>query len=105
MILLKLERISRLGGALEKIWWRSGFGTVATPCRESERHNYPFGDLLATKSGICYFIGVPSRGRIDTVAQAGVASRSEASSDTSAKYNCLARDLADARITVDLLNT
>jgi hypothetical protein len=25
------------------------------------RHNYPFGDLLATKDGVNYFIGVTRR--------------------------------------------
>jgi Holliday junction resolvase-like predicted endonuclease len=63
MQLVRLERITRLG--------RLGEDLVAERLREhgfdnienlnQRRQNYPFGDLLATKNSIRYFIGVKAR--------------------------------------------
>lgn len=63
MQLLQLERITKLG--------RLGEDLVAEQLRECgftdvenlnlRRHNYPFGDLLASKHGARYFIGVKAR--------------------------------------------
>ena len=61
--LVRLERITKLG--------RLGEDLVAERLRDQgfadvenlnlRRHNYPFGDLLATKDGVRYFIGVKAR--------------------------------------------
>ena len=63
MQLVRLERITKLG--------RLGEDLVAEQLRDQgfadvenlnlRRHNYPFGDLLATKDGVRYFIGVKAR--------------------------------------------
>jgi hypothetical protein len=63
MSLLELERITKLG--------RLGENLVAERLQylkytnienlNLRRHNYPFGDLLATKNGVRYFIGVKAR--------------------------------------------
>src|SRR5262249_11576157 len=61
--LLTLERVGKLGrlgedlvaGRLE----HHGYTNIQN--LNLRRHNYPFGDLLATKNGIRYFIGVKAR--------------------------------------------
>ena len=63
MTLLKLERISRLGRLGEDLvaerLQHHGYTNIED--LNLRRHNYPFGDLLATKSSIRYFIGVKAR--------------------------------------------
>jgi hypothetical protein len=124
------------------------------------RHNYPFGDLLATKNGVRYFIGesynlvlipdalnkrLKDQGKTtDQITAMLLAEVSKLATDLDAtpawatvsirpkagtysayfglvarlgnrrsvpmtpkdcvKYDCLARDLSDSRITLDLLN-
>jgi hypothetical protein len=63
MGLLAIERITKLG--------RLGEDLVAERLKDQgytgienlnlRRHNYPFGDILATKDGVHYFIGVKAR--------------------------------------------
>jgi hypothetical protein len=63
MSFLAIERITKLG--------RLGEDLVAERLKDQgytgienlnlRRHNYPFGDILATKEGIRYFIGVKAR--------------------------------------------
>ena len=61
--LLKLERISKLGHVGEELTaerlQHHGFTDIEN--LNLRRHNYPFGDLLATKNGVRYFIGVKAR--------------------------------------------
>jgi Holliday junction resolvase-like predicted endonuclease len=178
MSLLKVERITKLG--------RLGEDLVAERLRyhgytnienlNLRRNNYPFGDLLATKHGVRYFIGVKARNEMRqgdvglnesynlvlipdaanarlktqgkttdqitsmllaevssladglgaTAAWATVSIRPRAGTysgyfglvttlgnrrsvpmvpKASATYHCLARDLPDARVTLDLLNS
>jgi hypothetical protein len=63
MPLLKLERISKLGRLGEDLvaerLQHHGYTNIEN--LNVRRHNYPFGDLLATKNGIRYFIGVKAR--------------------------------------------
>jgi hypothetical protein len=63
MTLLKRERISRLGRLGEDLvaerLHRHGYTNIEN--LNLRRHNYPFGDLLATKNSIRYFIGVKAR--------------------------------------------
>jgi hypothetical protein len=47
--------------ALEKTWWPNDFSTMATSTSRIGGITIPFGDPLATKSGIRYFIGVKAR--------------------------------------------
>jgi hypothetical protein len=61
--LIPLERITRLGRlgedlAAERL---SQHGFMDVENLNLRRHNYPFGDLLATKDGVRYFIGVKAR--------------------------------------------
>jgi hypothetical protein len=63
MQLIPLERITKLGHlgedfAAERLR-QHGFTDVEN--LNLRRNNYPFGDLLATKDGQCYFIGVKAR--------------------------------------------
>jgi hypothetical protein len=61
--LLKLERITKLGRLGEDLvaerLQHHGYTNIEN--LNLRRHNYPFGDLLATKNGIQYFIGVKAR--------------------------------------------
>jgi len=61
--LLKLERISKLGRLGEELvaerLRHHGFSNIEN--LNSRRRNYPFGDVLATKDGARYFIGVKTR--------------------------------------------
>jgi Holliday junction resolvase-like predicted endonuclease len=61
--LLKLERISKLGRLGEDLVAERlqihGFTNVEN--LNLRRHNYPFGDVLATKDRVRYFIGVKTR--------------------------------------------
>ena len=63
MPLLKLERIGKLGRLGEDLvaerLEHNGYTNIEN--LNVRRHNYPFGDLLATKNGIRYFIGVKAR--------------------------------------------
>jgi hypothetical protein len=63
MSLLKLERITKLGRLGEDLvaerLEHHAYTNIAN--LNLRRHNYPFGDLLATKNGIQYFIGVKAR--------------------------------------------
>ena len=61
--LLKLERISKLGRLGEDLVAErlEHHGYTNIEDLNVRRHNYPFGDLLATKNGIRYFIGVKAR--------------------------------------------
>ena len=63
MSLLTLERISRLGRLGEDLvaerLQHHGYTNVEN--LNLLRHNYPFGDLPATKNGVRYFIGVKTR--------------------------------------------
>jgi hypothetical protein len=63
MQLVRLERITRLGRLGEDLVAErlcdQGFADVEN--LNLRRHNYPFGDLLATKDGMRYFIGVKAR--------------------------------------------
>ena len=177
MPLLKLERISKLGRLGEDLvaerLKHHGYTNIEN--LNVRRHNYPFGDLLATKNGIRYFIGVKARNEMrqgdvglnesynlvlipdapnkrlkeqgkttdqittmllaevsklaigldgtpawatvsirpregtysayfGPVAQIGNRRSVPMTPRDSAKYDCLARDLPDPRITIDLLN-
>ena len=63
MRLVPLERITKLGRLGENLaaegLKEQGFTDIEN--LNLRRHNYPFGDLLATKDGVCYFIGVKTR--------------------------------------------
>jgi len=63
MRLVPLERITKLGRLGENLaaegLKEQGFTDVEN--LNLRRHNYPFGDLLATKDGVRYFIGVKTR--------------------------------------------
>jgi hypothetical protein len=63
MQLVRLERITKLGRLGEDLVAErlpdQGFTDIEN--LNLRRHNYPFGDLLATKNGIRYFIGVKAR--------------------------------------------
>jgi hypothetical protein len=61
--LIPIERITRLGRlgedlAAERLS-QHGFSDIEN--LNLRRHNYPFGDLLATKDGVRYFVGVKAR--------------------------------------------
>jgi hypothetical protein len=63
MSLVALERITKLGRlgedlAAERLK-QHGFAQIEN--LNLRRNNYPFGDLLATKDGVRYFIGVKAR--------------------------------------------
>jgi hypothetical protein len=178
MSLLQIERTSKLGRLGEDLvaerLQHLGYADIEN--LNSRRHNYPFGDLLATKNGIRYFIGVKARNemrqgnvglnksynlilirddlnrrlkeqgkttdQITAMLLAEVSKLATAIDATPAwaavsirpregtysayfglvsqlgnrrsvpmtprdcsKHDCLARDLADARMTLDLLNT
>jgi hypothetical protein len=176
MSLLTLERISRLGRLGEDlVAERLQHGYTNVENLNLLRHNYPFGDLLATKNGVRYFIGVKTRNEsrqgnvglnesynlvlipdalnkrlkdqgktTDQITAMLLAEVSKLATDLDAtpawatvsirpkagtysayfglvarlgnrrsvpmtpkdcvKYDCLARDLSDSRITLDLLN-
>jgi hypothetical protein len=177
MSLLKVERISRLGRLGEDLVAERlhHHGYINIENLNFRRHNYPFGDLLATKNGVRYFIGVKARNEMrqgdvglnesynlvlipdafnrrlkeqgETTDQITTMLLAEVSQLTTsldatpawatvsirpregtysayfglvarlgnrrsvpmtpkdcAKYDCLARDLSDSRITLDLLN-
>jgi Holliday junction resolvase-like predicted endonuclease len=61
--LLKLERISKLGRLGEELvaerLRHHGFTNIEN--LNLRRRNYPFGDVLATRDGVRYFIGVKAR--------------------------------------------
>jgi len=63
MQLVQLERISKIGRLGEDLVAErlhdKGFTKVEN--LNLRRHNYPFGDLLATKDDMRYFIGVKAR--------------------------------------------
>ncbi|MBR0832015.1 hypothetical protein JQ612_02330 [Bradyrhizobium manausense] len=63
MQLVRLERITKLGRLGEELVEErlrdSGFTGVEN--LNTRRTNYPFGDVLATKDGVRYFIGVKAR--------------------------------------------
>jgi hypothetical protein len=63
MSILTVERITRLGRLGEDLvaerLHHHGFRDIEN--LNLRRHNYPFGDLLATKDQIRYFIGVKAR--------------------------------------------
>jgi hypothetical protein len=63
MQLVRLERISKLGRLGEDLIAERlrDEGFTAVENLNLRRHNYPFGDLLATKDGVRYFIGVKAR--------------------------------------------
>ena len=177
MPLLKLERISKLGRLGEDLvaerLQHHGYTNIEN--LNVRRHNFPFGDLLATKNCIRYFIGVKARNEMrqgdvglnesynlvlipdalnrrlkeqgkttDQITAMLLAEVSKLALDLDAtpawatvsirpregtysayfglvarlgnrrsvpmtlkdcaKYDCLARDLSDTRITIDLLN-
>jgi Holliday junction resolvase-like predicted endonuclease len=61
--LIRLERITKLGRlgedlAAERLK-HEGFTNIEN--LNLRRNNYPFGDLLATRQGVRYFIGVKAR--------------------------------------------
>jgi hypothetical protein len=63
MGLLRIERMTKLGRlgedlAAERL---EEHGFTGVENLNLRRHNYPFGDLLATKDGVRYFIGVKAR--------------------------------------------
>ena len=61
--LLQLERISKLGRLGEELvaerLHHHGFTNIEN--LNLRRRNYPFGEVLATKDGVRYFIGVKAR--------------------------------------------
>jgi Holliday junction resolvase-like predicted endonuclease len=63
MQLLRLERITKLGRLGEDLVAErlnhQGFTDIEN--LNLRRNNYPFGDLVATKNGVQYFIGVKAR--------------------------------------------
>lgn len=63
MQLIRLERITKLGRLGEDLVAErlhdQGFINIENLNRR--RHNYPFGDVLATENGVRYFIGVKTR--------------------------------------------
>jgi len=63
MQLVRLERITKLGRLGEDLAAERlddcGFSDIEN--LNLRHHNYPFGDLLATKDGVRYFIGVKAR--------------------------------------------
>jgi hypothetical protein len=63
MTLLQLERITKLGRLGEDLvaerLHHQGFTHIEN--LNLRRHNYPFGDLLATKDKVRYFIGIKAR--------------------------------------------
>jgi hypothetical protein len=63
MSLLKLERTTRLGRLGEDLVRERLFHHHFTDVENLNlaRHNHPFGDLLATKNGVRYFIEVKAR--------------------------------------------
>jgi hypothetical protein len=63
MALLKVERITKLGSIGEDlVAERLAFqGYAVQNLNRTHRHNYPFGDLLASKNGTTYFVGVKAR--------------------------------------------
>ena len=63
MQLLRIERITKLGRIGENLVAESlaDHGYTDIENLNARRHNYPFGDLLATKDGMRYFIGVKAR--------------------------------------------
>jgi Holliday junction resolvase-like predicted endonuclease len=63
MSLLALERITKLGRLGEDLVAErlDHHGYTKIENLNLRRRNYPFGDLLATKDGIQYFIGVKAR--------------------------------------------
>src|ERR1700758_991629 len=66
MQLISLERITKLGRlgedlAAERLK-QQGFTEIEN--LNFRRNNYPFGDLLATKDGVRYFVGVKARNEL-----------------------------------------
>jgi hypothetical protein len=63
MSLLKLDRITKLGrlgeDLVEERLRHHHFTDIKN--LNSDRHNYPYGDVLAKKDGVRYFIGVKTR--------------------------------------------
>src|SRR5580693_10207116 len=63
MGLLAVERITKLGrlgeDLVEERLRVQGFADIEN--LNLRRNNYPFGDILATKEGVQYFIGVKAR--------------------------------------------
>jgi Holliday junction resolvase-like predicted endonuclease len=61
--LIRLERITKLGRLGENLvaerLQHAGFNDIEN--LNVRRNNYPFGDLLATRQGVRYFIGVKAR--------------------------------------------
>jgi len=63
MSFLKKQRITKLGRLGEDLvaerLHHQGFVKIEN--LNLRRNNYPFGDLLATENGTCYFVGVKAR--------------------------------------------
>jgi hypothetical protein len=69
MQLIRIERITKLGRLGEDLVAEELLGQAFTDIENlnARRHNYPFGDLFATKDGVRYFIGVKARNEMRKV--------------------------------------
>jgi hypothetical protein len=65
-MLVQLERITRLGRLGEDLVGERlrDYGFTDIENLNLRRTNYPFGDLLASKDGVRYFIGVKARNQM-----------------------------------------